>query len=157
MSDVNVMKSSAENFGFDPTWITDILQKYGQEVLALIVEAARNGFSVSFVMEVIQKFGPALLQFILDLFNHRQTMAETSGDVLTGDVVEGIDAGILDVIIQKYLPIIIQKYLPAIWTQFGPIIMQFIQDNLQTIFDKFGSQIVQMILQLILGTLKAKQ
>jgi hypothetical protein len=156
------LKLSASNFGFDPSWIADILQKYGADVLALAIEAARNGFSVAFVVEVLQKFGPALLQFILDVFSHHQASLRMrnitgSGDVVTGDVIEGIDTSFLDVIIQKYLPIIIQKYLPAIWTQFGPAILKFVQDNLQSIFDQFGPQIVQMILNLILGNLKSKQ
>ncbi len=159
------LKVSATNFGFDPSWIADVLQKYGADVLALIVEAARNGFSVSFIVELIQKFGPAVLQFIMSVFNHQQASLRMrmaagagTGDVVSGDVlVEGVDSSVLDVIIQQYLPIIINKYLPTLWTQFGPQIMQFIQDNLPALFDKFGPQIVQLILQLFLNNLKAKQ
>jgi hypothetical protein len=156
------LKMSAANFGFDPSWIADILAKYGEDALTLAIEAARNGFSVAFIVEVLKKFGPTLLQFIVDVFTHHQASLRMrgmtgAGDVVTGDVIEGIDASFLDVIIQKYLPIILEKYLPTIWTQFGPQIMQFIQDNLQSIFDKFGQQIMQMILQLFLNNLKQKQ
>lgn len=156
------LKVSAANFGFDPIWIADVLAEWGDDVLALAIEAARNGFSVAFIIEVLRKFGPSLLQFIMDLFTHHQASLRMhgmtgAGDVVTGDVIEGIDASFLEVIIEKYLPIIIQKYLPTIWTNFGPQIMQFIQENLQSIFDKFGQQIVQMILQLFLNNLKQKQ
>lgn len=156
------MKMSAANFGFDVNWIADILAKYGEDVLTLVIEAARNGLSVAFIVEILKKFGPTLLQFIVDVFSHHQSSLRMrgmagAGDVLTGDIIEGIDASFLDVIIQKYLPVILEKYLPTIWTQFGPQIMQFIQNNLQLIFDKFGPQIIQMILNLFLNTLKQKQ
>lgn len=156
------LKMSAANFGFDATWITDILQKYGADVLAMAIEAARNGFSVAFIVEVLKKFGPAILEFILALFTHHQAALRMrgmtgSGDVVNGDVIEGIDSSFLDVIIQKYLPIIIEKYLPTIFEKFGPMIMEFIKNNMQSLFDKFGPEIIQMILNLILGNLKAKQ
>ena len=156
------LKMSAVNFGFDAGWIADILQKYGGNVLTLAIEAARNGFSVAFIVEVLQKFGPTLLQFIVDVFARHQTSLRMrgmtgTGDVLTGDVVEGIDTAFLDVIIQKYLPVIIEKYLPTIFAQFGPMIMEFLKNNMQYVFEKFGPEIIQMILQLFLNNLKQKQ
>lgn len=144
------MKASATNFGFDPTWIADILQKYGADVLALAIEAARNGFSISFIVEILQKFGPAVLQFLLSVFTHHQASLRAVGDVIPGNVIEGtdvtkIDASVLEIIIQQYLPLIIQKFFPSIWTQFGPIITQFLQNNLQTIMDNYGPLIVQFL------------
>jgi hypothetical protein len=154
------LKMSAANFGFDATWVAEILKKYGGDALALAIEAARNGFSVAFIVEVLQKFGPAILEFILSLFTQHQASLRMrgmvgNGDVVTGDVIEGIDASFLDVIIQKYLPVIIEKYLPTIFAQFGPMIMEFLKNNMQSIFEKFGPEIIQMILQLFLNNLKA--
>lgn len=158
------LKMSAANFGFDAGWIADILQQYGPDALALAIEAARNGFSVALIVEILQKFGPTILQFILDLFTSHQAsmrMAATAdggtGVIVPGDLVEGVNGAFVDLIVTKYLPVIIEKYLPQILEQFGPIILKMIQDNMQPLFDKFGPQIVQMILQLILGNLKAKQ
>lgn len=156
------LKLSAGNFGFDAGWIAEILQKYGADALTLAIEAARNGFSVAFIVEILQKFGPAILEFILSLFTrHQMTLRMRgmtgAGDVVTGDVIEGIDASFLDLIIQKYLPVIIEKYLPTIFEKFGPMIMEFLKNNMQSLFDKFGPEIIQMILQLVLGNLKAKQ
>lgn len=156
------LKMSASNFGFDAGWIADILQKYGTDALSLAIEAARNGFSVAFIVEILQKFGPAILEFILSLFTRHQAALRMrgmagAGDVVTGDIVEGIDASFLDLIIQKYLPVIIEKYLPTIFEKFGPMIMEFIKNNMQSIFEKFGPEIIQMILNLFLNNLKAKQ
>jgi hypothetical protein len=157
---------SAANFGFDPTWVADILSKYGEDALTLAIEAARNGFSISLVIEVLQKFGPALLQLLVDVFAHKQAamrmaMGEGTGVILPGDVVQGdnvlgIDASLLNVLVEKYLPIILEKYTPAIWTAFGPIIVQFVEANLQTILDKVGPQLMQLILQLFLSKVQNK-
>ena len=157
---------SAANFGFDPTWVTDILSKYGEDVLTLAVEAARNGFSVSLVIEVLQKFGPVLLQLLVDVFAHKQAamrmaMGEGAGVIIPGDVVKGddvlgFDASLLNVLVEKYLPIILEKYAPTIWTNFGPVIVKFVESNLQTILDKFGPQFVQLILQLLVSKVQNK-
>ena len=154
------MKMSAANFGFDAGWIADILQQYGADALALAIEAARNGFSIAFVVEVLQKFGPCILKFIFDLFSSHQSAMRMrgmtgTGDVVTGDLIEGVNGAFIDVIVEKYLPVILEKYLPQIVEQFGPILLKLIQENLGTLFDKFGPQIIQMVLQLILGNLKA--
>jgi len=155
---------SATNFGFDPTWVADILLKHGEAALKLAVEAARNGFSISLVIEILQKFGPALLQLLVDVFVKKQAamrMGEGTGVIVPGDVVQGdgilgVDASLLNVIIEKYLPMILEKYAPAIWTTFGPIIVQFVESNLQTILDKFGPQLMQWILQSFLSKAQNK-
>lgn len=147
------MNLSAANFGFDPTWVADILSKYGEDVLTLAIEAARNGFSVSLVIEVLQKFGPAILQLLVDVFAKKQAalrFGEGAGVVLTGDIVQGdnvlgVDASLLNVLVEKYLPIILEKYTPNLWAAFGPVIVQFVGNNLQMILDKFGPQLMQLV------------
>lgn len=142
------LKLSASNFGFDGGWVADVLAKYGDAVLALCIEAARNGFSVAFVVEVLTKFGPAFLEFLVSLFSQHQSMRmrlAATGEVLTGDVVtnggdliQGLDAGIIQVLIEKYMPMIIEKYLPVL-------------------LEKYGDQLMQFFVQLILNALKPKQ
>lgn len=147
---------SAANFGFDPTWVADILSKYGADVLALAIEAARNGFSVSLVIEVLQKFGPALLQLLVDVFAQKQAslrmaaVAEGTGVILGGDVIQadnvlGVDSSLLNVLVAKYLPVILEKYSPNLWAAFGPTIVDFVENNLQLILDKFGPQLLQLL------------
>ncbi len=144
---------SAANFGFDPTWVADILSTYGEDALTLAIEAARNGFSISLVIEVLQKFGPALLQLLVDVFAHKQAAMRVGegtgviipGNVVQGDNVLGVDASLLNVLVEKYLPLILEKYTPAIWTAFGPLIIQFVETNLQTILDKVGPQLMQLL------------
>jgi len=140
------LKLSASNFGFDGGWVADVLTKYGDAVLALCIEAARNGFSVAFVVEVLTKFGPAFLEFLVSLFAQHQAMRmAATGEVLTGDVVtnggdliQGLDAGVIQILIEKYMPMIIEKYLPVL-------------------LEKYGDQLMQFFVQLILNALKPKQ
>jgi hypothetical protein len=123
------LKLSAQSFGFDLNWIVKILETWGDDVLSLIVEAARNGISVQFIVELLEKFGPVLLQLLVDLLNRKKMMAFAAGaEVVPGPVVEGVEGPFLDLIIEKYLPLIIQKYLPVIMEKYGPQLIQMIID-----------------------------
>ncbi len=120
------LKESAVGFGFDVTWVADIVEQWGADVLPLVVEAARHGLSITLVVELLQKFGPSLLDFVVGLLNKKAFMA--TGEVVPGPVVEGFDAGFLDLIIEKYLPVIIDKYAPVILDKFGPQLIQAVID-----------------------------
>ncbi len=126
------LKVGAQNFGFDPSWIADVVSKFGPDALALVVELARQGFSVSLLTEVLDKFGPSLLQFFINYLNHLNVTPVTpkvgmTADVIPpGNLVEGIDANFIDMIVTNYLPVIIQKYLPMIVEKYGPQIVQFL-------------------------------
>jgi hypothetical protein len=128
---VEQLKLSATNFGFDAGWVADVLEKYGPEVLAWAIELARNGLSVTFIVEVVQQFGPVLLQLLVDWLN-KKNMAKAAfaaeGVVVNGDVIEGVDASFIDLIVEKYLPLIIQKYLPMIMEKYGPQLIQMLVD-----------------------------
>lgn len=104
------MKASAANFGFDAQWIADVIQKWGNDVLALVVEAARNGFSKDLIIEVLQKFGPLLLELMVDIINKFSMRKAAVGEVVVGEEVSLFDASILEVVVQKYLPMIMEKY-----------------------------------------------
>ena len=90
---IDTLKASAANFGFDGGAIADILEKFGPDVLALVIEAARSGFSIPWIMEVINKFGPTVLQFLADLFHKNAAMAAMpmamDGEVHNGVVIDG--------------------------------------------------------------------
>lgn len=125
------LKVSATNFGFEASWISDILEKFGGDVLALAIEAARNGLSIGFIVEVIEKFGPQLLDLMISWLNKWKMMkfqmaATAEGEVVDGPIEQGFDAAFVDLIIEKYLPTIIEKYLPSILEKYGPQIIQFI-------------------------------
>lgn len=134
MNKVFEMKSSAANFGFDAAWIADVLEKWGDDVLALVIEAARNGLSVAWIVEIVDKFGPTLLEFVVSLLNRWKMAAAPMGFaageavVVPGPVVEGVNAAFIDMIVEKYLPLIIEKYLPIIMEKYGPQLIQFLVD-----------------------------
>jgi hypothetical protein len=108
--EVDNLKQSALEFGFDFTWITEIISQYGDDVLNLVLEAVRGGFSKDFVAEVLSKFGPLLLEFLVNLLNKNKMRLAMSGDVVVGEEVGVLDASILEVLIQKYLPVLLDKY-----------------------------------------------
>lgn len=126
------LKISADNFGFDAGWIADVLEKWGDETLALIIEAARSGLSIAWIVEVVNLFGPVLLEFVVELLNKWKMAAAPMGfavgeSVVTpGPVVEGVNSAFIDLIIEKYLPVIIEKYLPIILEKYGPQLIQFL-------------------------------
>ena len=119
---VDTLKTSAQNLGFDPSWIADIVAKYGPDVLSVIVELARNGITVATITDLLTKFGPEILQLLLSILHVKNMRGET-GDVFPPDPTQlpssAIDS-ILIALIQQYLPILIQKY--------GPQILQAIMD-----------------------------
>ena len=136
------LKEHAINLGFDNDFIIEILTKYGQEVLVLIIEAARNGFSIDFIKEMLMKLGPILLELIVDVTNRQKMegfaadpMGFSAGVVVDGPIVEGVEGPFIDILVEKYLPKILQKYLPLI-------------------LEKYGEQLIQMILELFLKNLQ---
>jgi len=132
---VDGLKEQAVGFGFDLTWVADILQNYGSDVLGIVVEAVRHGLSVKTVVDVLEKFGPALLQLLVDMLNQKAMVAHQKamtgdGVVVNGPVVEGFEAGLLDMVIAKYLPQLLEKLLPQLLEQFGPKLIQIVLDLL---------------------------
>lgn len=166
---VNDLKASAQNFGFDGGVVADVLEKFGPEVLALVVEAARSGFSVQWIMDTLYKFGPAVLQFFRDMWNSNAMAAAAQGEgvVLTGELVEGFDANFLQVLLEKFLPVLLDKFGPKIieailkslvkspqfaaggelWTTILNAVIQAVTSN---------PQLLQQIIAAILDALKPK-
>jgi hypothetical protein len=122
---VETLKVSAQNFGFDGSWIADIISKYGPDILSVVVELARNGLTVATVVDLLTKFGPEILQLLLSIL-HVQTMRAAAVKSATGEVFPPADLpsgpmdSILITLVEKYLPILMQKY--------GPQILQAIMD-----------------------------
>jgi hypothetical protein len=128
MSDtVETLKESAANFGFDGGTVADILEKHGSDVLALMIEAARNGFNAAWILDTFNKLGPAVLQFLTDLFNKNMSVAPMGmaavgdsgivvgeGTVIDANVGKLFDGQLLEQIIQKMLPQLIEKYGPQL-------------------------------------------
>jgi hypothetical protein len=108
---------SATDFGFDPQWVADMVAKYGDDVLPLILEAMRLGFTKEFVMDTVSKLGPVLLDIIVTLKNKQRMMA--SGDV-------AVDAGSISVTLVE---ILLNKFGPEIIA----MLKQWLIDHLTTL------------------------
>ncbi len=111
IAQIEDIRLSAVGFGFDSTWISDLLAKYGSDAVALVVEAVRGGFSKDLVVDVLDKFGPLVLEFLINLLNkHKMAARGVAGELVVGEQVGAIDATIIQTMIEKYLPILVDKY-----------------------------------------------
>lgn len=129
------LKSSAMELGFDGDWVADVLEKWGDELLGIIVEIARNGISVDFIIETLRKFGPFLLELLANVLN-RRSMVGLTGEVVPGPVLEGVNGAFLDSVIERFLPQILERILPNLLEQYGDKIFQFIVKWLMDILNK---------------------
>lgn len=123
------LKASAVGFGFDSEWVAKVIEDWGDDTLTVAIEAARHGITVPLVVEILQKFGPRVLELLVTLLNRYRLMG-VAGDVLPGQVVEGVDAAMIDVIVDKWLPLIVQKYLPMIMEKYGEQLIKWVIDFL---------------------------
>lgn len=131
MENCDEMRLSASNFGFDMNWVADVLEKFGQDVLSLAIEAARHGLSATLVIEMIDKLGKGVVEFIVDILNNKSMVGMANpmeGEIVNGPVLEGVDSSVLNVIIEKWLPLIINNYLPLILEKYGPQLIQALLD-----------------------------
>lgn len=152
---LDTLKASAENFGFDGGAVADILTKFGPDVLSLLVEAARSGFNVAWIMETLNKFGPTVFQFFTDLWSKNMSIAPqamsmdgevATGVLLTGPVVEGMDSNLLSTLLEKFLPMLLEKY--------GPQLIQLLMDAvLNAITPKVGAPADQVAAARLQGAL----
>jgi hypothetical protein len=132
---IDEMKVGALSFGFNIDWVTQIMDTYGPEILNLVLEASRNGISKDFIMEVLGRFGPILLGLLVDLLQQRKMkFAAMDGAVIDGTMV-GEEVGFMMLLLERFLPQLVEKYLPML-------------------METYGDKIVQMLMELILNSVK---
>lgn len=132
---VEELKVSAQALGLDEAGVADILEKWGSDVLAVCVEAARSGFSPVWVMNTLTRFGPTVLEFFTDLWNH-------NGMVAAASVEQGVVLGDL-------------KVTPENLEMFdGALIQKLAEKFLPMLMDKYGERILELIVEAILNSLK---
>lgn len=129
-NDVDQLKASATNFGFAADWSDEVLKNYGSNTLSLSVEAARSGLSAGGITEILKLLGPVVLEFLVELLNRRKMKGFNAGQIITGDIIQGVDASFIEILIEKFLPIILERFLPQILENFGPQLIQWIMDIL---------------------------
>lgn len=125
------LKASAVGFGFDISWIGDLIGKWGNDVLGLVVEAVRSGFNRELVVDILEKFGPLVLELLVNMFNKKKmhmTAAAAGGPVVVADEISVFDASIIETLVQRYLPQLIERYLPMLLEQYGDRIVQWVVD-----------------------------
>jgi hypothetical protein len=131
--EVSVLKESATNFGFDGGVIADILNKFGPDVLTLMVEAARNGFNVEWVVSTLNRFGPNVFQFFVDLWGKNMAVAPVAmsiGELAVGEVQQGVvlNAEVIQTMDANFMTTLMDKYLPEMMDKFGPQFIDLLMD-----------------------------
>jgi hypothetical protein len=119
---VLAMSTDAQQFGMSPENVAEILNKYGPDMLSVVVSGLKNGFSVSFCMELLKLFGPVVLDALTAIYNKTKTLVgaqslsataatETAvADILAKGKVESIPPAILNILMEKLLPWALEKY-----------------------------------------------
>jgi hypothetical protein len=165
---IDILKASAQDFGFDRGVIADILEKFGPDVLALVVEAARNGFSIQWIMDTFNKFGPTVLRFLSDLFSRNMAMAEVpmsfdgspqTGVVINGDLIEGMDSNLISTLLEKLLPMLLEKYGPMLIDFLMKLFLDALKPKVGVVMseeDKFGGRIIETLLPRLLPIILEK-
>lgn len=105
MAALEDLKNSALSFGFDMAWITELINKYGDDVLNLVLEGVRTGLTKEFIIEVLGKFGPIVLELLVNLVNNWKLVQGVAP-------VEQLnfDSQFFQVLVEKYLPMLFEKY-----------------------------------------------
>lgn len=124
---VEDLKASAVGFGFDMSWLTDLISRFGGDVLSLVVEAVRGGFNKDLVVDVLDKFGPFVLEMLVNLLNAKKLHAGVAGDFVVGEEVGAFDGAILETLLKKWLPVILEKY----GDQIVGLVVQYLLDYLK--------------------------
>lgn len=124
-NEIDDMKNNAISRGMAANDVTDLVSKYGPEVLSTISEGLRSNFSVSFIMEMIKKFGPNVLDFLLTMFSDIKMQAnyqsennlglgslskEQVQEILKDQKMGGISTVLLKLVVKNILPKIVELY-----------------------------------------------
>jgi len=169
---IDSVKVAAQSFGFEESMISGILERFGPEVLSLLVEAARSGFSVTWIVDTLNRFGPNVLQFFMDLWSKNVGIAAQNapvgvagsevvhtGVILTGEVVEGMDTNMITTMLEKLLPMIVEKYGPQLIQLVMDLIMNAIKPKVGETMSAeaaFQANLLQTLLEKLLPVMMEK-
>jgi len=165
---IDILKASAQDFGFDSGAVADILEKFGPDVLALLVELARSGFTIQWIMDTFNKFGPTVLQFLQDLFTRNMAIAEVplsvdgspqTGVVIDGQIVEGLDSNLITTLLEKFLPLILEKYGPQLIEYLIKMVLDAIKPKAGEVMSaqaKLDASIISTLLEKLLPVILEK-
>lgn len=131
----------AVDLGFNEDWLSEVVTKWGADILNLLISLVQNGFSVGLIVEFIQKIGPGLLQLLVDMLSNR-TMAMDGGEVvvphewINAQQFGLFDGSIINSLLEKYLPVLVEKYLPLLVEKYGNLFVQLVLDFLKNLEKK---------------------
>lgn len=128
----------AQSFGLSTEQASEILIKYGPQVLSVIVAGLKGGLSLSFLMESLKLFGPMVVEFLSTLFIEKKKELENNaskGLVAQDATVADALKGGVDSLPPAATAILLEKLLP--WA-----------------LDKYGQQIIQAIMEAIMKGMK---
>lgn len=122
----SVLADLVSVYGLSLDWLSNVVATLGPTVLDLIKSALDNGFSKNFVVEVLEKLGPKILDVLIAVFGKTQMRLRSSTEVVSESVVE-------------------EAVLAGLFEQV-----------LKMLFDKFGPQLVEVLVKVLLDALAKK-
>ena len=128
----------AQSFGISVEQASEILTKYGPQVLSVIIAGLKGGLSLSFLMESLKLFGPMVVEFLSTLFVEKKKQLEENaaqGLVAQDTSVANALKGGVDSLPPAVTTILLEKLLP--WA-----------------LDRYGQQIIQAIMEAIMKGMK---
>ena len=140
-NEIQAQSFEAQSLGISAEISTDILVKYGPQVLAVVITGIKNGLSLSFVMECLKLFGPAILDFITVFFTKSRDhltpqSLDANGMFSESEITVALAKGSVEALPPAVVNILLEKLLP--W-----------------MLDKYGQQILQAILEAVLPNTKS--
>lgn len=112
--------AQAEMLGFPRDYIANVLNKLGPSVLELLVKLANDGFSVDFIRQALERLGPLMLELMVDALRVSHSVGFT-GTLEEGEVVN-FDNAVFTQLFQKFV---------------------------QMLFDRYGDQLLQVVMELL--------
>lgn len=84
------LRLSAVEAGFEDHWITKILKDHGPELLQLILDGVRGGFSAGFLKEMVSTLGTMGMQILLAAVDHLYKVSASGKSVTECDKMLGM-------------------------------------------------------------------
>jgi hypothetical protein len=123
---------TATNLGLSPADVADVVAKFGEPVLQLIVQGLRGGLTWSFLKSILDTLGPLFVGFAVQAYT---SSTHLFGATAPSPIIEGTQVGagpflnILLKLLADYLPQLVQQYGPQIIDAVIKILVDALNSN----------------------------
>lgn len=119
------LKMNAMELGFSSEYIADLLDRWGSEVLATVIELARNGLSTDFIVETLKKFGPFFLELFVDFINRKKSLGYGACE-MSPCAAKEMNEVVFALMLEKGMPKLAEAFLPDLWEKLKPVLTELL-------------------------------